>query len=147
MYEIIKNVITAGGYKLAEIQYKVKKLYLLGDITEAQMDQLLALAAAGVSPDAERPEVLDMLRRLSARIDAHDARLVVLEGGTTDPEEPASHEAWTVWDGVNDKYQPGAIVTHNGQLWQSVYNGQNVWEPGTAGTEALWVKYEMTEEA
>ena len=27
MYEIIKSVIAAGGYKLTEIQHKVKKLY------------------------------------------------------------------------------------------------------------------------
>ena len=53
MYEIIKNVISAGGYKLAEIQHKVKKLYILGDLTEEQADELLAMAAAGVSTDAE----------------------------------------------------------------------------------------------
>lgn len=145
MYEIIKNVITAGGYKLVEIQHKVKKLFILGDITEAQTDELLALAAAGVSPDGERPEVLAMLRSLSARIDACIARLAVLEGGTTDPETPA-YEEWAPWDGVSDKHQPGAIVSHNGQLWRSVFNGQNVWEPGAAGTEALWVKYESSEE-
>lgn len=141
MYEIIKNVITAGGYKLTEIQYKVKKLYILGDLTEAQMDELMSLAAAGVSSDAERPEVLDMLRRLSQRIDAHDERLAALEGGTTDTEEPAGYEEWATWDGVSDKYQQGTIVSHNGKLWQSIFKGQNVWEPGTAGTENLWVEY------
>lgn len=146
MYEIIKNVITAGGYKLAEIQLKIKKLYALGDITEAQMDELLALAAASISPDAERPEVLDMLRGLSARIDAHDTRLSALEGRTTDSEESAGYEEWEDWNGVSNKYQQGSIVMHNGQLWRSVYNGQNVWEPGAAGTESLWVKYEPNEE-
>ena len=146
MYEIIKNVISAGGYKLAEIQHKVKKLYILGDLTEEQADELLAMAAAGVSTDAERPEVLEMLQSLAARIDAHGKRLSALEGDT-DPETPAAYEAWAAWDGVSDKYQPGAIVTHNGQLWRSAYNGQNVWEPGAAGTENLWVKYKTTEEA
>lgn len=145
MYEIIKTVISAGGFKLAEIQYKIKKLYILGDITEAQMDELLVLAAAGASLDAERPEVLYMLRRLSARIDAQDARLAILEGGAVDGEESAGHEAWVSWDGVSDKYQQGAVVTHNGQLWRSVFSGQNVWEPGAAGTESLWVKYTKEE--
>ena len=146
MYEIIKTVIAAGGYKLAEIQHKVKKLYILGDITEDQMDELLALAAAGVSTEAERPEVMDMLRSLSARIDAHDKRLAALEGAAVEPNDPTAPEEWSPWDGVSDKYQKGAVVTHNGQLWQSVFNGQNVWEPGAPGTEALWVKYEATEE-
>lgn len=141
MYEIIRSVITAGGYKLAEIQHKVKKLYILGDLTEEQTDELLALAAQGVSADAERPEVLTMLRNLSARIDAHDARLTALEGGAADNEEPAAYEEWAAWDGVSDKYQQGAVVTHSGKLWRSAYNGQNVWEPGTAGTESLWVEY------
>lgn len=147
MYEIIKNVIEARGYKLNEIQHKVKKLYVMGDLTEEQMDELLAMAAAGVSADAERPEVLAMLRRLSARIDATEQRLTILEGGDAEPGEPAAAEAWAPWDGVSNKYQPGAIVSHNGQLWRSEYKGQNVWEPGAAGTEALWVKYKTTEEA
>lgn len=146
MYEIIKTVIAAGGYKLAEIQHKVKKLYILGDITEVQMDELLDLAAAGVSAEAERPEVLNILRNLSARIDAHDKRLAALEGAVAEPGDPTAPEAWAPWDGVSNKYQKGAVVTHNGQLWQSVFNGQNVWEPGAAGTEALWVKYEAVEE-
>lgn len=141
MYEIIRSVISAGGYKLAEIQHKVKKLYILGDLTEEQTDELLALAAQGVSADAERPEVLTMLRNLSDRINAHDARLAALEGGAADTEKPAGYEEWTAWDGVSDKYQQGAVVTHNGKLWQSAYSGQNVWEPGTAGTESLWVGY------
>ena len=34
MYNIIKSVILAGGYKLADIQFKVKKMYIMGDITE-----------------------------------------------------------------------------------------------------------------
>ena len=141
MYGILKTHIAAGGYKLSEIQHKVKKLYVLGDLTEAQMDELLSMATQGVSTDAERPELLIMLRKLSARIDAHDLRLAALEGDTDDSEEPAACEEWESWDGVSDKYQQGAIVTHNGQLWQSVYNGQNVWEPGTAGTETLWAEY------
>ena len=61
MYNIIKSVIAAGGYKLADIQHKIKKMYAMGDITEDQMTELLALAAAGVSPDAERPETVAML--------------------------------------------------------------------------------------
>jgi len=142
MYEIIKNVISAGGYKLTEIQHKVKKLYILGDLTEEQADELLALAAAGVSPDAERPEVLEMLRSLSARIDALGQRLDALEGGDVDPVEPDAAEAWAPWDGVSDKYQHGAVVSHNGQLWRSIYTGQNVWAPGAAGTAGLWEKVE-----
>jgi hypothetical protein len=137
MYEIIKNVITAGGYKLGEIQRKVKKLYVWGDLTEAQADELLAMAAAGVSADAERPEVMAMLLSLAGRVAALEAAQRPGEGGSTE-----NTEAWTPWDGISDKYQKGAIVTHNGITWESVFNGQNVWEPGAVGTKTLWVKRE-----
>lgn len=136
MYNLIKSVINAGGYKLAEIQYKAKKLYLMGDITENQLDELMILASGGVNPDAERPEVLDMLHTLSARITALEKRI---DGG--DEPAPEGYEEWKPWDGISDKYQPGAIVQHGGKLWESVYAGQNVWEPGAVGTESLWREY------
>ena len=40
MYEVLKSVISAGGFKLAEMQHKVKKLYAIGDLTEEEMDKL-----------------------------------------------------------------------------------------------------------
>lgn len=135
MYELIKSIILAGGYKLEEIQHKVQKMYILGTITESQMDELFALASAGVSTDAERPETLAMFQAMSQRIDGLEERLVALEGKEPEPEE---YEEWKPWDGVSNKYQPGAIVRHNGKLWESTFNGQNVWEPGAPGTESLW---------
>ncbi len=139
MINIIKSVISAGGYKLQEVQRKIKKLYVMGDITEAEMDELLSLAADGVSSDAERPEVLAMLKALSDKIEALTTRVASLEGS----EEPEpEYPAWEPWDGISDKYQQGAVVTHNGAVWESIFNGQNVWEPGTQGTENMWVKRE-----
>ena len=40
MYDIIESVILNGGYKLTEIQHKIKKLYVLGDLTEEQVAAL-----------------------------------------------------------------------------------------------------------
>ena len=131
MYELMKSVICAGNYKLAEIQYKIKKLYVLGDLTEAQTDELLMLASGGVSADAERPEMLEMLKGLSERVSALEKKL------DTEAEQP-EYEVWQPWDGISDNYRKGAVVSHNGLVYESVYEGQNVWEPGTAGTENLW---------
>lgn len=145
MYEIIKNVIAAGGFKLADIQHKIKKLYVMGDITEEQLDELLQMASGGVSPDAERPETLAMMKNLSERMDGLEARLKALEGDAE--EEPGNgaevleFPVWEPWDGISNKYQTGAIVQHNERLWKSIFNGQNVWEPGAAGTANLWVEY------
>ena len=139
MYEILKSVISAGGYKLADIQHKVKKLYILGDLTEEQMDELLAMASGGISADAERPETLALIQTLAEKVKTLEERVTALEGGGN--EEQPEYPAWKPWDGISKDYQKGAIVSHNGELWQSDYAGQNVWEPGTPGTEALWVKY------
>lgn len=139
MYEILKSVISAGGYKLADIQHKVKKLFVMGDLTEEQADELLAMASGGVSVDAERPETLKLIQTLAEEIEALKERVTALEGGKD--EEETTYPEWTAWDGISKDYQMGAIVSHNGELWQSVFNGQNVWMPGAPGTESLWVKY------
>lgn len=152
MYNVIKSVIAAGGYKLADIQHKIKKMYAMGEITEEQMDQLMVQAAAGVSPDAERPETITMLQTLLGKIEALEARVKALEeaGAPEEPETPVEpdqpvepeapvYEEWEPWNGIDNRYQPGAIVTHNGKVWESVFEGQNVWEPGTVG-DNFWMK-------
>ena len=144
MYEVIKSVIKAGGYKLEDIQHKVKKLYVLGDITEEQMDELLTLVYGGVSADAERPENLELIRNLAEQVKTLESRVAALEGAEDDGDAEEYH-AWKAWDGISKDYNEGAIVSHNGELWQSVFGGQNVWEPGAAGTDALWVKYNPAE--
>ena len=136
MKSVIKNVIIAGGYKLAEIQYKIKKLYTMGDLTEADMNELITLASVGVSTDAERPETLQIVQALGERIATLEERMKALEGKTDVPD--TDYPVWKPWDGISKDYQTGAIVSHNGQLWQSAYQGQNVWEPGTIGTENMW---------
>lgn len=143
MFNVFKEVLAAGGYKLSEIQHKIKKLYVFGDLNESQMDELLAMAAAGVSTDAERPAVLEMLRSLAAEIEALKVRVNALSGSgaeDTNPEQPA-YERWEPWDGISDKYQYGAVVEHKDEIWESTFKGQNVWEPGTPGTENFWKKY------
>ena len=144
MYNVLKQIIRRGNYKLSEIQQRVKKLYATGDITEKELDELLAMASRGVSTDAERPETLAMLKSLSERMGGLEARLEALEAvgeeDSADPDAPAEIEAWTAWDGISDKYQQGAVVAHVGKVWESVFAGQNVWEPGAPGTEALWIE-------
>ena len=40
--------------------------------------------------------------------------------------------------GSTNGYSKGDRVTHAGHLWESTFDGANVWEPGVTGTEALW---------
>lgn len=39
---------------------------------------------------------------------------------------------WVQPDSTNG-YQKGDQVTHNGHLWESTFDGDNVWEPGAVG--------------
>lgn len=135
MFNIIKDVIVKGGNKLAEVQHKVKKLYLLGDITESEMDELLAMASRGASVDAERPETLEMLCILAREMEALNARVKILEGG--EDTSAGDYPTWKTWDGMSADYSLGAVVSHNGELWESTFEGQNVWEPGVVD-EKFW---------
>ena len=42
---------------------------------------------------------------------------------------------WSQPVGAEDAYEKGDIVSHNGQLYISIYDGANVWEPGVYGWE------------
>ena len=53
MRDFIEQLIAKGDYKLDELETKIKKLYVLGDLTETDMDELLALAADSVDNSAQ----------------------------------------------------------------------------------------------
>ena len=50
--------------------------------------------------------------------------------------DPSVIPEWEQPDSTNP-YMKGDKVTHNGQTWESLVDG-NVWEPGAVGTESLW---------
>lgn len=52
-----------------------------------------------------------------------------------EPEE--GYGEWVQPDSTNG-YSLGDRVSHNGKIWESIFDGSNVWEPGAVGTEALW---------
>lgn len=140
MFNVIKGAISNGGYKLTEIQHKIKKLYMLGDISEAEMDELLSLTYGGASADAERPELLQMIHSLSKRISVLEELVKGQEG--SEPDVPAeTYPEWKPWDGISKDYKYGSIVSHNGELWQSTFEGHNVWSP-EINDERFWVKYD-----
>lgn len=144
MYKIIKSVISSGNYKLTEMQHRIKKLYVMGNLSETEMDELIELSQRNATADSERPELLDLIQSIDERLRVVEELLINKDdvGNESDPDDnTTTYEAWTPWDGISNEYQPGAIVTHNGKVWQSVHTGQNTWEPGVVGTEALWVEY------
>lgn len=138
MYEKLKTTIQMGGYALSAMADKLDALLAADRLTVDQWQELRALCLEHLDPDAQRPDNLAMLQALAERVTTLEGRVDTLEGKTPDPD---TYPAWTPWDGMSSDYQYGAVVSHNGKLWQSTYNGQNVWEPGTMGTETMWAEY------
>lgn len=133
MYNALSNAITYQEYTLPEITKRINTMYCLGHITDEQRSELQKLAVEHLSIETERPEWAEVALSLAQRVTALEA-LHAAADATDYPQ-------WRKWDGVSTDYQQGAVVSHNGKLWESVYSGQNVWEPGTLGTESMWVEY------
>lgn len=53
MRNFIKSIIDSGNYILSDLENKIKKLYILGDLTESEMQSLLTLAAQKVNNAAQ----------------------------------------------------------------------------------------------
>lgn len=135
MFNTLKIAIASKKYDLPAISKKIDTLWLGGRLTDEERTQLQNEALANLSVENERPDMLIMLEELARRVAALEAIHAEDNTENTYPE-------WMPWNGLTTDYQPGAIVSHNGKLWKSVYSGQNVWEPGVIGTETLWVVYE-----
>lgn len=136
IYDILKNVIESGEYRLSDMATRIDTVWAEGKLTDAQRTELHDLTQSRLTPDGEAPTLTAQVAALTARMADMEARLTALEGGGEAEEWPA----WETWDGVSDRYQHGAQVTHNGYHWRSIFAGQNVWEPGAPGTETLWEK-------
>lgn len=143
MYTIIKAVIEKGGNKLSDLIFNIRKEYWYKNITDVECEELIEFANQVASPEAERPEILKMIEALAERvrtIEVWKAEKEAENGDGSDIPTDSTYPEWKPWDGTGTDYQKGAIVQHNGMLWQSVYTGQNVWEPGVVDTR-FWINY------
>lgn len=141
MYEIIETAILTGGYDLQAMASKIDAMYAADRLTADEWQKLRKLCLDHLKPEDTRPELQQQLEYLADRVTALEAQVAALiEGASGGTEE--DYEDWQQpVAGLTNKYQQGAIVRHNGKLWQSAYPGQNVWEPGVLGTEVLWTEY------
>lgn len=79
MYEIIKNVIDSGRFELVDILKKIDTIWLQGDITNEQRDELVELARE----KADISQEVDIL----AKLEDHEQRLRKLEEGGSEPSD------------------------------------------------------------
>ena len=77
MKEFIESVIRTGNYVLAEMEERIQKMYVLGKITEADMVELLNLAAE-YADDTKQIDIAAVLADLEKRIEALESAGVVV---------------------------------------------------------------------
>ncbi len=76
MYSIIKQVLERGGYELSTVLHKVKSLWVEGEITDEQRDELETTARAG----ANAQHSVDVL----AKLEEFEGRLRALENASAE---------------------------------------------------------------
>lgn len=136
MYETLRSVILSRTLPVAELQRRVDVFYAESKITEAEKAELSQMIFDNQTPDAEKAKLEQRFAELARRMDALEKRITAVEAGD-EPVSPSDYPDWKAWDGVSGDYIPGAIVRHNGALWENVLNMQNVWEPGVVD-ERYW---------
>ena len=142
MKEILANVIRGGDMALSQVAERIDEMYVVGRLNAAERAELTALMHERAKPEAEKGDADKRIDALAVRVTALEERVKALEGGGAgDDGDGTEIPAWKPWDGVSAEYAQGAVVTHNGKTWKSVYAGQNVWEPGAVGVdERYWVE-------
>lgn len=136
MFDTLRAVVLSRTLPVAELYRRVDVFYAEGKLTEAEKTELDQMIFDNQTPDAEKAAMEQRFAVLVGRIDALEQRVAAFESGGA-PVAPADYPEWRPWDGVSGDYVPGAIVRHNGILYENALNMQNVWEPGTVD-ERYW---------
>lgn len=77
MKEFIESVIRTGNYVLSEMEERIQRMYVLGKITEADMVELLNLAAE-YADDTKQIDIAAILADLEKRIEVLESAGVVV---------------------------------------------------------------------
>lgn len=150
MYDIIKNIIQNGVFKVSDLTTKIDTLWAESKLSDEQRNELVQMMTDFLNPSTEAPELKDLYKRLESRVSVLEDAVKELQGGGSEDPEPGEIivPAWVPWDGISDNYQYGAVVTHNDKYWQNMLQGvQNTWEPGAVGVDERYWKEITKEEA
>lgn len=145
IFNLIKTSIELGGFELKGKLRELTSIMIVGQIDPGEYEQLVELARkyANAEADPSDTNILGALRTINAELVDVKARLAALEEANGAAPEEEEYPAWERWNGLPDSgYKFGDKVTHLGVKYVSNYTGLNVWEPGVAGTEALWTVVE-----
>ena len=108
MYDIARNVIQSGNYRLTEMLDKLTTLWMEGQIDKEQRDELTQMAKQ--SPDA-RAE-LDVL----AKLEDLDRRVMALEAGESGGGKAEEYPEYV----AGKWYYNGDKVSYNGKRYTCI---------------------------
>lgn len=120
IYNDIATVIGNGGYDLSDLLHRIDVIYVSGQLTDQEREDLVGEARERAEPDAQLPS-------LTERVGALELRVAALEQGTYQPSEPEGDPEWPEWVRPTSKdtqYHKGDKVTFEGVRY--VCNKNNV---------------------
>lgn len=133
MFETFQTLINAGGYDLADFTERIKTMYVMGELTEEEMKQLLEQAQDNAKPDDSYAPLADRVEAIEEWETTIEERLSKLESGLSanpgEPEKPG--DEWPEYKqptGAHDAYRVGDKITYNGKHYTCVLDGC-VWTP------------------
>ena len=120
IYNDIATVIGNGGYDLADLLHRIDVIYVSGQLTEQEREDLYELARAGADPDDSLPDVTERVGAVEQRVAELEARVTAIEDGTMTPgsQEPPVEEEWPDWVKPTSKdtqYHKGDKVSFGGK--------------------------------
>lgn len=131
-FDSFKNLINAGGYKLADIKERIHGIADRGEVTLEERDRLLALAQEHANPLDETDKGAKLLE-LEARLRRVEAQLAAIAGGEGGEGEETVPEFV-----VGKWYYAGDRVTFDGAVYACIApeGVACVWSP--ADYPAYW---------
>lgn len=79
MFETFQTLINAGGYDLAGFTERIKTMYVMGELTEDEMRQLLEQAQDNAKPDDSYAPLADRVKAIEEWETTIEERLSKLE--------------------------------------------------------------------
>lgn len=131
MFEVIKNVINSKNFELREILYKIKVMYVEGDITEEQKEELDNMARENAKAEnsyAPLQKQIDALAERVSKLESADKENTEDTEGTEEPEIIENYPEYVQPTGGHDAYKIGDKVTYNGKKYECLIDNC-VWTP------------------
>ena len=129
MYNIIKNVINGKAYELTTMLTKIKTLWVEGDISDAQKEELVELARENAKPENSYAPLQNQINALFANMKELAQEIATLKNGGVAPEEPTEeYPEYVQPTGGHDAYKAGDKVTYKGKQYECLIDGC-VWTP------------------